>query len=109
FMGEEYGETNPFLYFISHGDPQLVQAVCEGRRREFESFGWGDEIPRPDDDTTFARSKLDWDKAKSNAHAPLLGLYRDLLALRREEPMLRPDGSALTVTHGEPGWIAVLR
>ena len=35
FMGEEHGEANPFLYFVSHGDPALVEAVREGRRREF--------------------------------------------------------------------------
>ena len=40
FMGEEHGETNPFLYFVSHGDPALVEAVREGRRREFAAFAW---------------------------------------------------------------------
>ena len=30
FMGEEHGETNPFLYFTSHGDPALVDAVGKG-------------------------------------------------------------------------------
>ena len=38
FMGEEYGETAPFLYFTSHTDPALAQAVREGRRREFAQF-----------------------------------------------------------------------
>ena len=47
FMGEEYGETNPFLYFVSHGDPALVEAVREGRRREFAAFGWAGKIPDP--------------------------------------------------------------
>ena len=45
FMGEEHAEANPFLYFVSHGDPALVEAVREGRRREFESFAWAGEIP----------------------------------------------------------------
>ena len=35
FMGQEYGETRPFLYFVSHGDPDLVDAVRAGRREEF--------------------------------------------------------------------------
>ncbi|HEV7379210.1 MAG TPA: malto-oligosyltrehalose trehalohydrolase, partial [Dyadobacter sp.] len=35
FMGEEYAETNRFQYFISHTDAQLVQAVREGRKKEF--------------------------------------------------------------------------
>ena len=38
FMGEEFGEKNPFQYFVSHGDPDLVKAVQEGRKREFEYF-----------------------------------------------------------------------
>ena len=44
FMGEEYGETAPFQYFTSHGDPELVEAVRRGRREEFAAFGW--ERPR---------------------------------------------------------------
>ena len=33
-MGEEYGETNPFLFFTDfHGD--LAKAVREGRAKEF--------------------------------------------------------------------------
>lgn len=40
FMGEESGETAPFLYFIDHGDPALVEAVRRGRRAEFASFAW---------------------------------------------------------------------
>ena len=63
FMGEEYGETNPFQYFIDHGDDRLVEAVRDGRRREFESFGWGSDVPDAQDDATFQRSKLDWNKA----------------------------------------------
>ena len=35
FMGEEYGEKNPFQYFISHTDEQLVKMVQEGRKKEF--------------------------------------------------------------------------
>ncbi len=35
FMGEEYGETAPFLYFTSHSDPDLIQAVRTGRKEDF--------------------------------------------------------------------------
>ncbi len=59
FMGEEYGETAPFQYFIDHSDPELVNAVREGRRREFAAFGWEEEPPDPQDEATFLRSKLD--------------------------------------------------
>src|SRR6185312_4839423 len=53
FMGDEFGETNPFQYFVSHGDEQLVRAVREGRRAEFASFGWGGDVPDPQDHATF--------------------------------------------------------
>jgi maltooligosyltrehalose trehalohydrolase len=109
FMGEEYGETNPFLYFIDHTDDDLVDAVRRGRRREFEAFGWSDDVPDPQAPETFERSKIDWSKATAGTHARLLMLYRDLLALRRESSLLRPDGGSLAVAHGEPGWITVLR
>jgi 1,4-alpha-glucan branching enzyme len=37
FMGEEYDEGNPFLFFADHIDPEIA-AAREGRRREFERF-----------------------------------------------------------------------
>ena len=64
FMGEEYGETRPFMFFTNHQEPELAQAVTEGRTREFAGHGWeeiygGDvEVPDPQDPTTFLRSKL---------------------------------------------------
>jgi len=62
FMGEEYGETAPFQYFIEHGDPALIEAVRQGRRREFAHFGWrAEDIPDPQGEETFDRSKLNWD------------------------------------------------
>ncbi len=59
FMGEEYGETAPFLFFISHSDPELIKAVRQGRKDEFKTFNWKDEPPDPQDIETFMRSKLD--------------------------------------------------
>src|SRR4029077_1030537 len=50
FMGEEYGETHPFLYSTSHFSPELNEAVRKGRREEFAAFGWGDDLPDPDDE-----------------------------------------------------------
>ena len=38
FMGEEYGEDAPFLYFINHSDPSLIEAVRKGRREEWAAF-----------------------------------------------------------------------
>src|SRR5207248_10568912 len=58
FMGEEYGEEAPFEYFISHGDPGLVEAVRQGRGAEFAAFSWQTEPPDPQDENTFLRAKL---------------------------------------------------
>ncbi|HEX4684277.1 MAG TPA: DUF3459 domain-containing protein, partial [Gemmatimonadaceae bacterium] len=95
-------------YFISHGDEQLVASVREGRRTEFEAFGWGHDVPDPQAEETFRRSRLDWDRRRSADHEQMLMLYRDLLALRREEPLLRPDAARVAVDNGD-SWIALLR
>ena len=61
FMGEEYGEEGPFQYFVSHSDPELIEAVRKGRREEFAAFRWEGEIPDPQDEATFLRSKIHLD------------------------------------------------
>jgi maltooligosyltrehalose trehalohydrolase len=108
FMGEEYGETNPFLYFVSHGDPDLVQAVREGRRREFARFGWTGEALDPQAESSFHRSCLDWERAAKPDHAGLRMLYGDLLRLRRSEAALLPGAAQVSVSQREDeGWVAV--
>ena len=108
FMGEEYGETNPFRYFIHHGDPALVQAVREGRAREFPEIArLGAEVD-PQSEETFARSRLNWARRETPEGGQLLALYRDLLALRREEPALKPGASETQVQNTE-AWQTVLR
>ncbi|MDD4238784.1 MAG: malto-oligosyltrehalose trehalohydrolase [Desulfotomaculaceae bacterium] len=88
FMGEEYGETAPFFYFTSHSDPDLVEAVRQGRREEFVSFGWAGDVPDPQDEATFLRSRLEHSLCRQDRHATLYRLYRELLLLRRELPEL---------------------
>ncbi|MEX0893975.1 MAG: malto-oligosyltrehalose trehalohydrolase [Gemmatimonadota bacterium] len=90
FMGEEYGETNPFPYFVSHTDPALVEAVRRGRKEEFAGFHDGQEVPDPQAESTFRSAVPDRDRASQPAHAALLALHRALLQLRREVPALRP-------------------
>ena len=108
FMGEEYGETNPFQYFVSHGDPELIDAVRKGRRKEFEHFGWGDDVPDPQATETFERSRLDRRRRQTGEHAGMYALYRDLLRLRRRTPALRPGRGEPRVAHDErDGWITL--
>ncbi|TVQ30281.1 MAG: malto-oligosyltrehalose trehalohydrolase [Phycisphaeraceae bacterium] len=89
FMGEEYGETAPFLFFVSHGDESLIEAVRKGRREEFASFGWEGAPPDPQDPSTFQRSRLNRALLEHPRHRMLLDLHRELLRLRREVPALR--------------------
>jgi maltooligosyltrehalose trehalohydrolase len=88
FMGEEYGETAPFLYFVSHTDGTLVEAVRQGRAEEFTAFGWKERPPDPQSEETFIRSKLNHSLRNEGEHAALLGFYRELLRMRREHPAL---------------------
>ena len=88
FMGEEYGETAPFQYFVNHEDPRLLENVRQGRRREFSHFAWQAEIPDPASLDTFLRSKLHWELREQGQHRTLLSYYTELLRIRREMPAL---------------------
>jgi len=88
FMGEEYGEIAPFQYFVSHGDPALIEAVRKGRGEEFERFKWAGDVPDPASEETFRLSKLHWNLREQADHLLLRGLYQELLRLRREVPAL---------------------
>ena len=92
FMGEEWAASTPFQFFTDFEEPEMAQAVTEGRRREFESHGWAaHDVPDPQDEATYRRSQLRWDEVADAGHARMLAWYRDLIALRRNEVVLR-DG-----------------
>ncbi len=87
FQGEEWNASTPFQYFTSHQDPELGRLVRQGRRAEFAAFGWtAEEVPDPQDQSTFDRSKLDWAEPSQPPHAEVLAWYRSLIALRRATP-----------------------
>lgn len=82
FQGEEWASSSPFLYFTDH-EEDLGRMVSEGRKREFAAFGWKpEEIPDPQAESTFLRSRLDWVETTEPVHAGVLGWYRELIALR---------------------------
>jgi maltooligosyltrehalose trehalohydrolase len=112
FMGEEWGSSSPFQFFSSHPEPELARATAEGRKREFAEHGWdADEIPDPQDPETFLRSKLKWDEIDEGDHGRLRRVYRDLLALRHNDPdMADPWLDDMTVDFDEDQrWIVMHR
>ncbi|MEO3405135.1 malto-oligosyltrehalose trehalohydrolase [Mucilaginibacter sp. CAU 1740] len=88
FMGEEWAETNPFLYFVSHTEPELVEAVRKGRKAEFASFHAEGEAPDPQATETFEQSKLQWEILEKDGYKQMLALYKALISLRKQLPAL---------------------
>ena len=99
FMGEEYGEKSPFQYFTSHGDPDLIEAVRKGRRKEFAAFGRQDEVPDPQNESTFEASKLIHVLKETEPHRTLRLFYKELLRIRRD--CLLGDRTGLHVSENE--------
>jgi maltooligosyltrehalose trehalohydrolase len=111
FQGEEWATSSPFQYFTDHHDPELGDAVREGRRAEFASFGWDPtSIPDPQDPETFRRSKLRWDERDEAPHGEVESWYRELIALRRSLPrLLEPGLEAVAVEFDEAERTLVMR
>ena len=110
FMGEEFGETHPFLFFTDfHGE--LAKAVREGRAKEFTGHAGHDEtVPDPNDLNTFVRSTLDWDKPSQEEGKSWLRFTRSLLTLRHRHivPLLRQGGTVEgKILHTAHGRVAV--
>ncbi len=101
FMGEEYGESAPFLYFISHNDPDLVAAVREGRKQEFAAFHSEGEPPDAASIETFQKCQLNWEKRHQGNHQVLLNWYRHLIQLRRQHPALRSSDRRRTMASSD--------
>ena len=108
WMGEEWGETRPFPYFVHHGDEGLIDAVRKGRAREFAAFQRpGVSVPDPQGEATFASAKLSWPEATD-----VLAFYQSALHLRPRRPerfdqievTVIPNANALSWTWS--GWSA---
>lgn len=90
FMGEEYAERNPFLYFVSHEDEGLNKLVRKGRQQEFRSF-YEDKKKAPDPaaETTFEHSMLSWRIGTTNEKQAMFAYYKRLIELRKKHPATR--------------------
>jgi maltooligosyltrehalose trehalohydrolase len=81
FMGEEYGETAPFLFFEDFSEQVIIDGAREGRKADF-SFG-GVEPPDPHARATFEASRLRWPRLDTDEGREILAFYRQLIALKR--------------------------
>jgi maltooligosyltrehalose trehalohydrolase len=92
FQGQEFAASGPFLYFADHASP-VAGYVNKGRKEflaQFKSLAPGEVqavLADPGDPDTFERSKLDFSERERNAGA--LALHKDLLRLRRDDPVFR--------------------
>jgi maltooligosyltrehalose trehalohydrolase len=111
FMGEEFADTAPFLFFTSYGDPALARAVTEGRFKEFEELAGAGDFADPQALDTFERSRITWGLIDQPEHASILRLYCALIALRKRWPCLGNGRKDLTrVNFDEQGrWLRMDR
>jgi maltooligosyltrehalose trehalohydrolase len=100
FQGQEFGASAPFLYFADQ-KPELARAVSSGRREflaQFASIATAEMQSRladPSDRQTFLLCKLDW--GERERHGTLHRLHRDLIRLRREDPVISRCGVGRSV------------
>lgn len=110
FMGEEYADASPFFYFVSHSDPDLIHAVQEGRKKEFDSFKWKLDPPDPQNKDTFNRSKLQWHLRDTGRHKIMLQWHKKLIELRKLLPALKSfDKNNVRTNIPSPGLLVLHR
>jgi len=94
FQGQEYGATEPFLFFADH-HAELARLVRSGRGKFLSQFSSMADpetlraLPDPAAADTFERCRLGARAADSDCH---LALHRDLIALRECDPVLSGAG-----------------
>jgi maltooligosyltrehalose trehalohydrolase len=101
FQGQEFGAASPFHYFADL-EPALAGPVRRGRAEflvqfpSLESLPPERRMPDPGAPDTFEQSKLDVAERSRSPHAEIERLHRDLLALRKRDPLFcRQDATRL--------------
>ena len=109
FMGEEWSASTPFIYFVSHTDPELVEAVRQGRKSEFADFHAQGTAPDPQLEKTFISSKLKWEEMSKSQHKVMLDYYKTLIRLRKQHKALNIlNRNNINVQHYDDRQIIVL-
>lgn len=83
FMGEEYGEEAPFLFFTDFSDKALGKRVKAGRKKELKQNGWKGEPFDPQNPASFECSKINWENRSRGNGRKMLKYYQLLLGLRK--------------------------
>lgn len=109
-MGEEWGASTPWPFFTSHPEPELADAVRQGRIGEFARMGWDEsEIADPQAPETFASAVLRHEERTHGDHARVYAAYRELIAVRRATPELtEQDFGSIRVNYDDPAGTLVL-
>ncbi|MCO8122468.1 malto-oligosyltrehalose trehalohydrolase [Stieleria sp. TO1_6] len=79
FMGEEFACEKPFRFFVDFADPNLREAVVQGRRREYPQHDWDSGV-LPTDPKAFTSAKIGPIEA---GNLQTWQWYRALIALRK--------------------------
>jgi maltooligosyltrehalose trehalohydrolase len=97
FQGQEWGTTAPFSFFADH-NPDLRAMVRKGRAEFLSQFRRcatpesRDQMLDPGMPETVSACRLDWSEPARPMHQRTLALHRDLLALRRSDPVIAAQG-----------------
>jgi maltooligosyltrehalose trehalohydrolase len=92
FQGQEFAASAPFRFFADHVE-ELRHKVREGRAKflsQFRSLATPEMqaiLADPGSRSTFEMCKLDWNERQT--HAPVYRMHKDLLRLRRDDPVFR--------------------
>jgi maltooligosyltrehalose trehalohydrolase len=103
FQGQEFAASTPFLFFVDHTEA-LREGIRKGRAEFLSQFPSmtdavsGGRLALPDDPDTFARCRLDWRERET--HADAVALHRDLLRIRREDPVIAGAAASRRVIDG---------
>lgn len=110
FMGEEYAEDAPFMYFVDHSDKELIEAVRKGRKEEFREFADEGEPKDAEAEDTFLECKLRWNTRSQGTHKEILDWYKSLISIRKRMRIFgHMDKRTTTVSVIAPNCLSMYR
>ena len=109
FMGEEYAENLPFLYFTSHSDKELIELVRKGRAEEFKDFiDESKKVPDPHLEELFQKSKLSFNI--TGKRESFFAYYKELIRLKKTHPVCKSyDRNNMKATESETKTLVLTR